>query len=406
MGKNIHSNYFDRYRWLIAVIFPLALLLLVELGLSVIQIVRKGKDLKPYYVTSVLRPFVRLFIHDDFQPRTTVTHEIPWDTKTDRMRPGEYQPEDKRLKKYRVNSFGIRGKEFTIPKPVGTFRIVIFGGSSTFGAESTDEETSPAVLETILREKVKNQNIEVLNYGMSSKSLYYITSHYFVEVERLQPDIVIINNIRNTAYYDQNQGIFDYDDIVTPDKHAMLQGHRFLEENSLVYRTLVKVFKFCRNVAYGYKKRSFKKGFNRKFHEFSYRKTLESIYRDAKSRGIRFALILEPSYNDNPARQLACRKLPEEKLYSLIEGYDENDRCNYWDAVYGIMHKEIYKLQTQYSDIIVIDPVETLIKNEDQDLEEKIFFDDAHLMPVGNKILAQLIADDLLKNRVIPFGRN
>ena len=185
MGKNIHSNYFDRYRWLIAVIFPLALLLLVELGLSVIQIVRKGKDLKPYYVTPVLRPFVRLFIHDDFQPRTTVTHEIPWDTKTDRMRPGEYQPEDKRLKKYRVNSFGIRGKEFTIPKPVGTFRIVIFGGSSTFGAESTDEETSPAVLETVLRGKTKNKNIEVLNYGISSKSLYYLAKHYFAEVNQL-----------------------------------------------------------------------------------------------------------------------------------------------------------------------------------------------------------------------------
>ncbi len=216
MKKNIKDNYFDRHLWLIAIVFPLVLFLFVELGLSVAQIIRKGRDLKPYYVTPFLRPFVRIFIHDDVRPRVTLVYEIPWNIQTDRMKPGHYKPDNSRLKEYTVNSYGIRGKEFSIPKPADVFRIVVFGGSSTFGAESADEETFPAVLEKTLREKAGTENIEVLNYGVSSKSLYYLAKHYFSEVEELEPDMVIFNSIRNTAFYDANPEVVDYNNIVVP----------------------------------------------------------------------------------------------------------------------------------------------------------------------------------------------
>lgn len=397
LTKRIGSNYFDRYRWFVALIFPLVLLLFLELGLSVVQIVRKGRDLKPYYVTPLLRPLVRIFIPDDFQPRVIITYEIPWDTKTDRLRPGHYKLENKRLKEYTINSYGIRGKEFAIPKPANVFRIIVFGGSSTFGAESTDEETFPAVLEKILQKRAKNKNIEVLNYGISSKSLYYLARHYFSEADQLQPDIVIFNSIRNTAYYDANPEIIDYNDIVDPSKLLFFKTHHFLSDHSLLFRFLKRVYK---KVAF----REWKKtGFNKQFFHSTYYDLIEGIYKDAKRRGIGLMFIFEPCYNGDKA-QLFCKGLSEEQLY-IEKEKGSKFGCGHWDMMYSMLYRKIEQLKAKYPDVMILDPIEAMIKAEDKYRREKIFFDDVHLMPAGNKVFAQLIAEDLLKNRVIPLRK-
>src|SRR3989338_366147 len=198
-------NRFERHQWLVLPCFLAGLLLSVEIFLSLSQFVRYKREIKPYYVTPVLRPLVRLFVKDDYVPRTLCMYSWPWDYKTDRARPGHYPSSvDNSLPPYTINSFGLRGKEFQTPKPKDIFRIVVYGGSSTFGAESTDDQTYPARLEQVLRQRTGNRNIEVINYGAHSKSLYWIAQQYFREVEKIEPDIVIINNIRNT-YFDQSQ---------------------------------------------------------------------------------------------------------------------------------------------------------------------------------------------------------
>ncbi len=67
---NIHENHFERYKHILIPCFLVFLIFAVEILLSLSQFVRYKKDIKPYYVTPVLRPFVRLFVTEDYIPRT------------------------------------------------------------------------------------------------------------------------------------------------------------------------------------------------------------------------------------------------------------------------------------------------------------------------------------------------
>ena len=143
----------------------------------------------------------------------------------------------------------MRGKEFLIPKRKGTFRIVVYGGSTTVGSESKDDETYPARLEQILHER-GYPDVGVINYGAHGKSLYWIAQQYFREVEKIEPDLVIINNIRNT-FFDQAQLYSPYTDIVTPQRGYLIKVHLFLTDNLLLYRFIrrgIERFQFYRTV--------------------------------------------------------------------------------------------------------------------------------------------------------------
>jgi lysophospholipase L1-like esterase len=64
----------------------------------------------------------------------------------------------------RINSHGFRGREYSLQKPAGTFRIVVIGDSITFGNRLAPEENYPAVLESLYQQAGKS--VEVLNLGL------------------------------------------------------------------------------------------------------------------------------------------------------------------------------------------------------------------------------------------------
>ena len=53
--------------------------------------------------------------------------------------------------KYTTNSRGFRGPEVAVPKPAGTFRVVVLGESTSLGMEMDDDQTWPARLEALLQ---------------------------------------------------------------------------------------------------------------------------------------------------------------------------------------------------------------------------------------------------------------
>ena len=69
-------------------------------------------------------------------------YEINWDFSKNKMIPGIYENEEIQ---YTINSKGFRGKEFKTFKE--KYRIICFGGSSTIGLKSPDDQTYPAILE-------------------------------------------------------------------------------------------------------------------------------------------------------------------------------------------------------------------------------------------------------------------
>lgn len=98
---------------------------------------------------------------------------------------------------YRLNSFGLRGDDFAIPKPEGVRRVYMAGDSFTFGMGVADRErVMPALVEARLNGELPIEGIEgveVLNAGMLRGSLprHWRTKWLSVS-EPFDPDVVLL----------------------------------------------------------------------------------------------------------------------------------------------------------------------------------------------------------------------
>ncbi len=112
-----------------------------------------------------------------------------------------------------INRHGYRDREFTVPKPAGILRVVCIGGSTTVQGAS-NEETYPALLERLLRERFGPQ-VEVWNLGVSGVCSDYWPDRpgQLAELLRFEPDIVVqyegVNDIfwRQLVKYDTRHPI-------------------------------------------------------------------------------------------------------------------------------------------------------------------------------------------------------
>ena len=103
------------------------------------------------------------------------------------MRPGYHTPA------VQTNSFGLRSPEVAVPKPRGTFRILLLGDSFTFGFQSSEETVFGRKLEQRLRSAGGRSPIEVVNAGVLSYCPLLEYLQYRHRLDVLEPDLVILN---------------------------------------------------------------------------------------------------------------------------------------------------------------------------------------------------------------------
>jgi hypothetical protein len=96
-----------------------------------------------------------------------------------------------------INALGFRGKNFAPAKKAGVFRIMIFGGSNTFGMNVNDEDTYPAQMQKIFDEKYPGK-VEVWNAGMCAYVMSQDVAYAESVIKQYDPDLVILQ--------DTNQG--------------------------------------------------------------------------------------------------------------------------------------------------------------------------------------------------------
>ena len=97
------------------------------------------------------------------------------------------------------NQLGYRGKETTVEKPDGIFRIVTIGESTTYGFGVTAPEAYPALLEDILQDDYGYTNVEVINAGVVGYTSFELLSNFQFRVLELDPDLVIYYGALNDA---------------------------------------------------------------------------------------------------------------------------------------------------------------------------------------------------------------
>lgn len=106
----------------------------------------------------------------------------------------------------RTNRYGLRGRDPVMPKPPGTFRILMLGDSFTFGFPVRDEETFCARIEHGLR--AQGYPVEVVNGGVSG---YSPTLHYLSLRDQFlafEPDLVVLwydlGDLQEDAWFQKN----------------------------------------------------------------------------------------------------------------------------------------------------------------------------------------------------------
>jgi len=103
------------------------------------------------------------------------------------LRPGYQNPA------VRTNSFGLRSPEVRVPKPEGTFRILLLGDSFTFGMRVDDDQTFARRLELRLRKNQPSVHVEVVNAGVLSYCPLLEFLQYRHQLHALEPDLVVLN---------------------------------------------------------------------------------------------------------------------------------------------------------------------------------------------------------------------
>jgi len=169
-----------------ALLTLLAVLTLYELSARLLFFVKEG--LNPYYLSYGFAPDVEWNANEQngyskFFPNTT-----------------RHQTVRGQIANIRINSDGFRSRfDFAKPKPAGTIRIAALGGSSTFGYEDLDDETYPAYLQQMLRERIPGRTIEVLNLGIPQIRMDNIVALARSELPALQPDLMTFYEGYNNA---------------------------------------------------------------------------------------------------------------------------------------------------------------------------------------------------------------
>ena len=107
-----------------------------------------------------------------------------------------------RERQYRLrsNSLGFRGPELEQKRTPGTFRILVFGDSSSFGWGVDDEDTYPEVLAQVLRARFPDTPIEVGNFAIPGDSTEFGRLIAEKIIPRFKPDFVIFGFGANDAH--------------------------------------------------------------------------------------------------------------------------------------------------------------------------------------------------------------
>jgi len=100
----------------------------------------------------------------------------------------------------RINNLGFRGRDVSLQKPPGTFRILVLGDSFTMGVGIAEEETFPLVLEGQLKKRYPDRDIEVVNLGISGVGTIGEANLLSRIGPLLDPDLVLVGFVQNDLF--------------------------------------------------------------------------------------------------------------------------------------------------------------------------------------------------------------
>jgi lysophospholipase L1-like esterase len=119
-------------------------------------------------------------------------------------RPGATFTYDGRLEKFgapgKINSNGLREREYAYEKPDGVYRILILGDSFTASLEVPLEQTWHELLEEALNTPQSARRVEVIAAGIQGWSTDQEYLYYMHEGHKYRPDLILVQFYPNDIY--------------------------------------------------------------------------------------------------------------------------------------------------------------------------------------------------------------
>ncbi len=109
-------------------------------------------------------------------------------------------PNDRARRRHiKANSIGFRGPEVAPRKPANTFRVLVFGDSSSFGWGVEEGESWSSLLQKTLQQRYPSTTIEVANFAIPGDSSAYGRLLFDVFAPQYEADAVVLGFGANDA---------------------------------------------------------------------------------------------------------------------------------------------------------------------------------------------------------------
>ncbi|MEM1450883.1 MAG: SGNH/GDSL hydrolase family protein [Planctomycetota bacterium] len=106
----------------------------------------------------------------------------------------------------RINALSFRGDEIEVPKPTDRVRVAFLGGSTTFCAEASSNETTwPSLVVGALAERYPETSFDQVNAAVPGYMSLHSRERFEVRVAPLQPDVVVIYHGTNDLVHDTRE---------------------------------------------------------------------------------------------------------------------------------------------------------------------------------------------------------
>ena len=290
-----------------------------------------------------------------------------------------------------INSHGFRGDDFSEKKDLDTYRIFIVGGSTTFGAGTTSDDTTfPSFLQKKFDVTHSDKKIEILNAGIGSA--YSYSEKYLIENDlmKFQPDLIIIysggndaNNRYGTEYsvpgfpqYSQNKKLtktqLSYN--IEPTDPVYL-AKKFIKE--INYRTPFQLLKIYQGIENQYITPS--ESAKSQAQEL-WTTRMGEICKANNDVGIKTIILVQPMLGSGN-KQLST----DEKILLEYSGAYMEDSIDILNKMAGSLVELENICHGTYDLRMIFD-----------DVKEPLLFDHIHVTDLGNEIIAEEIYEILI----------
>ena len=277
----------------------------------------------------------------------------------------------------KINNYGFRGNDIEFQKDKGTYRIFSVGGSTTFGSGVQDDETYPYFLQQIFHQNGFDK-VEVINAGVGGMWSYQEKNLIDRKIYDFEPDLIIIYDGWNDVIRSSLEKDLENKILNENREQFIYSGNEITQflKNSQMLKAMNRIIVYQNDlVSYN----------NRTIATYDYSNSDMKIF-EWKNRwietckenpNVKFVVILQPMAGSGEKKMTDLEKL-------WYVRYDNQGILREFEK-YNLALPEI----SQRCELVLD------YRNIFDHVENTIYIDNGHVLPLGNKILAGKIFDDV-----------